>query len=352
MNLQNPIQNLYAAIASGFIESFSVVAKTLAKLVQPERRRIEEPQVLSPRAGGQTSPTPSVAEPSPASPSDCGEVPAPVVASEPAAPPAAKKNPAVKARPQAERPSRRRSPTLAADPELTAIQSRVASMEKRVLDLETQKAEMEQLLDEYAFCQYQALGELLGEQLRLQHQILQLRAERSSSLEDRQAADAAGEEYQAYQQAHDNPATPPAALADDERDELRALYRAAAMRCHPDRVGEAEKALAHEMFLRTQDAYRRRDLEAMRLISRQLAAASTPSSPISDGSTPRERLEVLLESLLDKGAGLLLAIQSIQMQAQYRRARHREQWEDYFAAARQQLEAECAALRQQLVAYV
>jgi len=353
LNLQNPIQDLYTTIASGFSESFSVFAKTLAKLVQPQRGRRDESQGLSPRAGGQTSPAPSAAEPLPAGLSDCGEVPTPVVALEPAARPTAKKIPADKAQaqPQTDRASRRSSPALAIDPELAAIRSRVASMEKKVVELETRKAEMEQLIDEYAFCQYRALGELLGEQLRLQHQILQSRAERSSSLEDRQAADAAGDEYKAYQQAHDDPAVPPAALADDEREELRALYRAAAMRCHPDRVGEAEKALAHEMFLRTQDAYRRRDLEAMRLISRQLAAGATPS-PTSDGSTPRKRLEALLESLLDKGAGLLLAIQSIQMQAQYRRARHREQWDDHLAAARQQLEAECAALRQQLSAYV
>lgn len=351
MNRQNPIHDLYAAFASSFSESFSVFAKTLAKLTQPHRGRPNESKGLSPRAGGLASPAPGVAAPLPAGSGECDEVPAPAIPLKPAARPVAKKSPAAKVRAPAERTSPRRSPALAADPELKAIRSRVASMEKQVVNLETRKAEMEQLLDEYAFCQYQALGELLGEQLRLQHQILQLRAERSSKLEDRQAADAAGEEYQSYQQAREQPAVAPVVLADDERDELRALYRAAAMRCHPDRVGETEKALAHEMFLRTQDAYRRRDLEAMRLISHQLAAGATPS-PSSDGSTPRERLEVLLESLLDKGAGLLLAIQSIQMQAQYRRARHREQWDDHFAAARQQLEAECAALRQQLAVYV
>jgi len=120
------------------------------------------------------------------------------------------------------------------------------------------------------------------------------------------------------------------------------------MRCHPDRVDEAAKPLAHEMFLRTQDAYRRRDLESIRLISRQLAAGDTSST--NDVPTSRERLEGLLGSLLDKGAELLLAIQSIQMQAQYSRARNREQWDEYFAAARERLEDECRAMRRQLSA--
>lgn len=238
-------------------------------------------------------------------------------------------------------------PVPAADPELDAVRARVASLEAQVVDLETRKAEMEQLIDEFAFCQYRALGELVGEQLRLQHELLERRAERSSRPEDEQAAAAAAEEYRAYQKARDEPDAPQVALADGEREELKTLYRAAVMRCHPDRVDEAAKPLAHEMFLRTQDAYRRRDLESLRLISRQLAAGDT-SSPSSNSPTSRERLEGLLDSLLDKGAELLLAIQSIQMQAQYRRARNREQWEEYFTAARERLEEECGAMRRQL----
>lgn len=221
-------------------------------------------------------------------------------------------------------------------------------MERRIVYLETRKVEMEQLLDEYAFCQYRALGELLGEQLRLQHELLRRRAERSAKAEDRQAADAAAEEYRAYQQARSEPAAPPATLPDAERAELKAMYRTAVMRCHPDRVGGADKTRAHVLFLRTQDAYRRRDLETMRLITRQLAAGDLPA-PAGDESTSRERLEGLLDSLMDKGVELLLAIDSMRQQGQYRRAKQqRENWEAHFATARQRLEGECALLRRQI----
>jgi hypothetical protein len=177
--------------------------------------------------------------------------------------------------------------------------------------------------------------------------VLSQRAERSSRPKDRQAAAAAAAEYRDYQQARDQPESAVADLADGERDELKALYRAAVMHCHPDRVGDAAKPLAHEMFLRTQDAYKRGDLDSMRLINRQLAAGDT-ASQTTEGPTPRERLEGLRESLLDKGAELLLAIQSIKMQATYRQARNREQWDAYFAAARVRLEDECGAMREEL----
>lgn len=325
MSLQNPIHDWYAAIVSRFAGPFTVFAKTLTGVSQPPGRHPAE------REG---SPTPAAR--------DIAHARSKLAEGHPAGTDSAPR--------RTGDTSRQITPKPAKDPALTALRRRIAVLEKRVVDLETRKAEIEQLLEEFAYCQYRALGDLLGEQLRLQHQLLQLHAERSSKPEDRQAADAARDEHEAFQQARDTPTAPPTVLAEGEREELKALYRAAAMRCHPDRVGEAEKALAHDMFLRTQDAYRRRDLEAMRLIGRQLAAGGKPSSA-STGSPPREQLEALLASLLDKGAALLLAIQSIQMQAQYRRARQREKWEEYFAAARDRLEDECMTLRRQVANY-
>lgn len=335
MNHQNPIQDLWTAFTNCVSEQYSSLAKSFIGLGQPlVRPTVKAPESPVAKAVKTDKAESTLAKAHPRNVEETADFGGSTDAAN---------------APARTRAAPRKRAALTADPGLEAIRIRVASMETQVLDLETRKAEMEQLLEEFAFRQYQAVGELLGEQLRLQHEILQMRAKRSCRAEDRQAAEAAGDEYRAYEQARNAPAATQAIeLADDEHEELKTLYRAAAMRCHPDRVDETAKPLAHEMFLRTQDAYRRRDLETMRLISRQLAAGGTPA-PSSDRSTPRERLEVLLENLLDKGAALLLAIQTMQMQAQYRRACHREEWEDYFAATRDQLKDECAALRRELL---
>jgi len=356
---QNPFTNLGAMIARSLVSPFAVFAKKFASFGLRGSRRSAEP--CPPPA-----PATIVADKVDTGHAEAGLAGEPETAFAGPAPTETPRKKAIPKKPIAAPVARRKKtppnsgtivtgdaappvspPVPAADPELDAVRARVASLEAQVVDLETRKAEMEQLIDEFAFCQYRALGELVGEQLRLQHELLERRAERSSRPEDEQAAAAAAEEYQSYQKARDQPDSPEVPLADGEREELKALYRAAVMRCHPDRVDEAAKPQAHEMFLRTQDAYRRRDLQSMRLISRQLAAGDT-SAPSSNRPTSRERLEGLLNSLLDKGAELLLAIQSIKMQAQYRRALNREQWDEYFAAARERLEDECSAMRRQL----
>ena len=90
---------------------------------------------------------------------------------------------------------------------------------------------------------------MLGEQLRLQLDLLQRRAERTGRPEDVGAADAAAAELDDYENARLEPAEPPVTLPEDQAKELAALYRAAVMRCHPDRVGEADKADALDLFL-------------------------------------------------------------------------------------------------------
>lgn len=236
------------------------------------------------------------------------------------------------------------------DPELEALRTRAEWMEKRIFDLETRKTEMDRLIDEHAYCQYQALGELLDEHLRLQQEVLRLRAERSLSEEDRRAAEVAAEEYAAYRKAAEELTVPPLDLGDDEQSELKALYRAAAMRCHPDRVDEAEKARAHEMFLRTQEAYRKRDLEALRMICRQLGADKELSRPADHGSAAT-RLKVLLDAMEDKGVELAMAIQALQAEGKYRMARQKEKWADHFESMRRQLANDCAALRTEIARF-
>jgi predicted nucleic acid-binding Zn-ribbon protein len=241
-------------------------------------------------------------------------------------------------------------PVQRADPELEGLRQRVARMQEKVFDLETRKADMDALIDEHAFRQYQALGSLLHEQLALRRQVLHLRAERSQSAADLAAAAAAAEELAAYE--HAARGTPPVdvEVAPEIEDELRALYRSAAMRCHPDRVSDADKAHAHEVFLRTQDAYRRRDLEVLRLIDRQLG--SDPKlARIDADRNALDHLQAFLNALEDKGVELAMAIHELQGEARYRVARQRERWEENFASLREQIENECAVLRREIARY-
>jgi hypothetical protein len=247
-------------------------------------------------------------------------------------------------------PALRSVPAPRSDPELEGLHQRIARMQEKVLDLESRKADMDALVEEHAFRQYQALGDLLRDQLALRGEVLNLRAERSQSESDRAAAAAAAEELAAYERAARG--TPPVEInvAPEVQDELRAIYRSAVMRCHPDRVSDADKAHAHEVFLRTQEAYRRRDLEALRLIDRQIDS-DLKLARADDGRNAFDQMQAFLAALEDKGVELAMSIHALQGEARYRQARQRERWDDDFASLRAQIESECAALRREIARY-
>jgi hypothetical protein len=240
----------------------------------------------------------------------------------------------------------------APDPDAERLLVRRARLQGQMLDFSSRLADMEQQVRRYEQHQYRALGEVLGECLRLRQEYLSLKAARSGAAGDREQARQADEDFDAYRRGTAHAAAPLPELDDDEQDELRRLYRAAAMRCHPDRAAEAERAEAHDVFLRVQAAYQGRDLESLRRISAELAGWTRPDAEASaaaagsaaTSSGVRRRVAELQIQVAD----LILAVQTLQLDPAYRRAVQVERWEADFAAARAGFEAECETLRTQI----
>lgn len=232
------------------------------------------------------------------------------------------------------------------DPEIEALRLEVAGLKGRIADLSARRLEMEQLMERFEYSQYQALGERLAENLCLRHEFLSLQASRSGRAEDQEAERQAAEELEAYRRVREEGSRAVPDLAGEDLDELKRLYRAVAMRCHPDRVADADKAAAHDLFLRTQAAYRQNHLDGLRLIHRQLEEDSS-----WDGDSPaddRGRLQELLSDLQGQAADLILAIQTMQLDDVYRKAKRIDHWEDYFASIRELLDAESCSLKRKI----
>lgn len=232
------------------------------------------------------------------------------------------------------------------DPEVDALLAKVSGVESMLAELAARQADMQQLMQDFQLRQYQALGDCLAEVLRLRHEHAQRVAARSGLAEDEERARRAAEDLAGLNDtlsvAHD----PPPALDDDARDELKRLYRAVAMRCHPDRVGEADKAVAHERFQLASTAYRNHDLAGLSALlaemDRESGAVAKPAAP------PAAELSKRLLAMRNAAADLILAIQTLQLDADYRRALARDDWDDYFDSARASFERECEVLREAL----
>lgn len=302
------------------------------------------------------SPDLAVLPPVPVSPTGEEAAPAPAVAAT-QCPPAA---PGTQKVPRKPRGRKKRSPAAAEpvtaglpdrrdDAERDALSARVAALEARIAELATRKAAMEGAVLSFQLAQYEAVGDALENCLRLRLEYLRLQAARSGSDDDRRAERAAAADYEACHPSWGEAGEGLADLDEATQVELKQRYRAAAMRCHPDRVPEAEKNTAGALFQRVQQAYRSGDLVALRAICLEMGGEGSISGraggSAADGG---DALRRLLSDLQDHAADLILAIQTRQLDPDYRKALQPDAWAEEFSEVRARLEEECAELARRI----
>ncbi|MCB1890441.1 MAG: DnaJ domain-containing protein [Rhodocyclaceae bacterium] len=231
--------------------------------------------------------------------------------------------------------------------EIAALSGKIADIERKIAQLDERHAEMTLRLQDFQLAQFRALGDVLAECLRLRYAVARRKAELSGDDDDQAAADAAARERADYEARLDGEEDAAESLDADAREELKRLYRNAAMRCHPDRVAEDDKALAQARFQQVQSAYRRGDLAGLRQLLRDLDATPLPGRlPADTGDA--DALRHTLSALRGRAADLILAIQTLQIDPDYRRALDEASWQAYFSDAQAGFEYECEALRQAL----
>lgn len=233
----------------------------------------------------------------------------------------------------------------ATDPEREALEAKRAKLESQLAELSARRAEMAERVARFELAQYQALGGVVEECLRLRHRLMQLQAACSGAAEDRAAEAAAEAEFRAYRHACEEAAARPE-LSEAGQEELKRMYRAAAMACHPDRVEEPRRDAAHALFLRLQQAYRQGDLAALRALQGEIAGKLAGGEEVA--AEDAAALKSRVRRLQDQVADLILAIQTLQLDPNYRQAARPEEWEPFFATVRARFEDECDALRRRI----
>jgi hypothetical protein len=230
------------------------------------------------------------------------------------------------------------------------LQQKIAATRARLAEFDARKAQVDQIVVGYQLAQFEALGEALETCLALRLEYLRLRARRSGSKADREAEQRAQADFDASRLPAADDGDALAGFDEETREELKKRYRSAAMRCHPDRVGDTDKAAAQAIFLRVQQAYRSGDLPALRALCRQIdegLSSVCASMPASGASALRR----VLSELQDQAADLILAIQMVQLDPLYRKACRPDDWPAEFTAMRTSLDAECEHLRWQIRIY-
>ena len=237
------------------------------------------------------------------------------------------------------------------DPELEALRAKVRSLEVRVRDLIQRKATM---LDQIVtFCDRQ-LHELTPLSTRLCELRLQrLRRAKESSPEDEAIAEALATTQRLLEQLRQRAPRKglpsfvfePPGLSREEEAELRQTFKEALRMCHPDAVPPALKERAEKICKALVSAYQHKNLLAVQDILLQLKTEGVGGAKVPPPETARAWLDRRLGILSERLAAEEELVEKIEATKSYRTASGIPDWDAWFAAAREKLEAQIEAER-------
>ena len=223
------------------------------------------------------------------------------------------------------------------DPEVSALRLELASLENTLTALTTTRAEHDRLIAEFNAAYMREVGPVLEKVLQQRVQQEEMRTAGQAE-EDENLKQARYE----YEEFHHRQQTQPSVkqLSDGDKTELKKLYKQAALKCHPDRLSDKQKAQGTEKFKELQVAYNQQDLARVRKILEDIKDGDwmPGSATISDKSVLRRRiaelrativtLEAEIEAMLEDETWCL--IESLTTDG--------NSWDDYFSSVRSRME--------------
>ncbi|KAF1369907.1 MAG: DNA repair protein [Yokenella regensburgei] len=171
------------------------------------------------------------------------------------------------------------------DPRIAASKLELKALETQLRELIDARNARLTRLDEFNDLYMQHLGPLMTEVLRLRKTLaeasLRKRAEmcQDEDASERRARDEAREQYETWRDQQQKAQTRrdrQENMAEEDRQELKRLWRQASKLCHPDLVDDTLKAEANEMMAQLNQARQRGDLPTIRNLLARLMREHEP----------------------------------------------------------------------------
>jgi hypothetical protein len=239
--------------------------------------------------------------------------------------------------------------TIATDQEVAYLKLTLRGLEYQLSALSDEKVEIERQIHAFSVRSSHEIGELTTRYLRLRAE--KLRRQAATEPEAEPEAEEARADYEDYREADERArATPePARLAPDDMKHIKTLYREASQKCHPDKVHEADREQAHQLFVQLQTAYRQNDIAGVRAIH----AAVREGRLFVARSAVLTEIESLGRAVLDlrqQVQALVTAIRQLYDSQTYRTLPGIEDWGAWFEEHRALLEQAIADFETELEA--
>lgn len=160
----------------------------------------------------------------------------------------------------------------------------IEELENLLVLLENEQQEVERIVRNYTHQFNQHLGSLLEDILRMKREHAeQHRTENEFAEEEYQQAKQREEQF--TQERITNAKEGYIELDEEQKDELKKLYREAIIKCHPDKVSEALQEQASELTKQLNDAYKKQDIETVKQILADLNNGVLSSTAKSEEKT-------------------------------------------------------------------
>ena len=231
-----------------------------------------------------------------------------------------------------------------ADPGISALKMEIRILEYEIVALENERTECEKILRHFNLMMQKMVGDLLEKILRYKKDIaFKNRNESKYSESEYQEAKKMYEEQAKQREEAEKEEEYLFALSNDEKLDLKKLYKLAVVLCHPDKVAEKDKQEAEIIFIKLHDAYVRQDIATVASIYEQLKRGwfSGDINKIDD----KELLLKKKQELIKKRASILLDIETIKESEGWEISHFEEPIEGYFSNIKVQLEEELAHLK-------
>lgn len=151
-----------------------------------------------------------------------------------------------------------------------------------------------------------------------------------------------GDEYEQIKESQKNTII----LSDDEKAQLKQLYRKAARLCHPDIVPDELKDQAHMLMQQLNDAYAKQDIKEVQKILASLESGSG-FELTSDSITDKELLKEKIKEYKNNIAQTEAEIETIKEDDTYQKISKLDDWDVYFESLKSELQKEVQRLEKE-----
>lgn len=233
-----------------------------------------------------------------------------------------------------------------AEDDESVLQARVNHLEQQLSALEQEEAELQRAIRSFNVRYRDELGPLVAKLLRLRKERLEqsLYARRADA-HRRTAFNQAESQFEQFQSVLENaPEEPMSEVSEEDQARLKAAYRRATKRCHPDMVDAAMEDEARTYFNALREAYQRNDVarvEAIADVLEESGFAQRSAAPRGD----QAQLEARAERLRRRIATVEDALDALRATKAHQVMTRTDDLDAYFDTLKQKLRREMRQLR-------